>query len=46
MFLAGLTGLKSSPSRLDRDFGRKLCVVEEYAQEELVAELGAVFLSA
>ncbi|MET0105776.1 MAG: zincin-like metallopeptidase domain-containing protein [Sedimenticola sp.] len=34
------------PSRLDRDFGRKRWGDEGYAQEELVAELGAAFLSA
>ncbi|MEW8050410.1 MAG: zincin-like metallopeptidase domain-containing protein [Candidatus Thiodiazotropha sp.] len=34
------------PSRLDRDFGRKHWGDEGYAQEELVAELGAAFLSA
>ena len=32
------------PSRLDRDFGRKRWGDEGYAQEELVAELGAAFL--
>jgi antirestriction protein ArdC len=34
------------PSRLDRDFGRKKWGDEGYAMEELVAELGAAFLSA
>lgn len=34
------------PSRLDRSFGRKSWGDEGYAQEELVAELGAAFLSA
>ncbi len=34
------------PSRLDRDFGRKRWGDEGYAMEELVAELGAAFLSA
>ena len=34
------------PSRLDRDFGRKRHGDEGYAMEELVAELGAAFLSA
>ena len=33
-------------SRLDREFGRKRFGDEGYAMEELVAELGAVFLSA
>jgi antirestriction protein ArdC len=33
-------------SRLDRDFGRKRFGDEGYAMEELVAELGAAFLSA
>lgn len=33
-------------SRLDRDFGRKTWGDEGYAQEELVAELGAAFLCA
>jgi antirestriction protein ArdC len=33
-------------SRLDRDFGRKRFGDEGYAREELVAELGAAFLSA
>lgn len=32
--------------RLDRDFGRKRRGDEGYAMEELVAELGAAFLSA
>jgi antirestriction protein ArdC len=32
--------------RLDRDFGRKRFGDEGYAMEELVAELGAAFLSA
>jgi antirestriction protein ArdC len=34
------------PSRLARDFGRKRFGDEGYAMEELVAELGAAFLSA
>lgn len=34
------------PSRLDRDFGRKRWGDAGYAMEELVAELGAAFLSA
>jgi antirestriction protein ArdC len=34
------------PSRLDREFGRKRFGDEGYAMEELVAELGAAFLSA
>jgi Antirestriction protein len=34
------------PDRLDRSFGRKTWGDEGYAQEELVAELGAAFLSA
>lgn len=34
------------PKRLDRDFGRKRWGDEGYAMEELVAELGAAFLSA
>ncbi len=34
------------PSRLDRDYGRKKWGDEGYAREELVAELGAAFLSA
>jgi antirestriction protein ArdC len=34
------------PSRLDREFGRKRWGDEGYAMEELVAELGAAFLSA
>ena len=34
------------PQRLDRDFGRKRFGDEGYAMEELVAELGAAFLSA
>jgi antirestriction protein ArdC len=33
-------------SRLNRDFGRKRFGDEGYAMEELVAELGAAFLSA
>jgi antirestriction protein ArdC len=33
------------PSRLDREFGRKRYGDEGYAMEELVAELGAAFLS-
>jgi antirestriction protein ArdC len=34
------------PSRLNREFGRKRWGDEGYAMEELVAELGAAFLSA
>ncbi len=34
------------PSRLDREFGRKRWGDEGYAEEELVAELGAAFLCA
>lgn len=34
------------PSRLDREFGRKRFGDEGYAMEELVAELGAAFVSA
>jgi len=34
------------PSRLDREFGRKKWGDDGYAQEELVAELGAAFLCA
>lgn len=34
------------PTRLDRDFGRKRWGDDGYAREELVAELGAAFLSA
>ncbi|SEO15501.1 ArdC family protein [Palleronia pelagia] len=34
------------PSRLDREFGRKRWGDEGYAMEELVAEIGAAFLSA
>lgn len=34
------------PSRLNRDFGRKQWGDEGYAEEELVAELGAAFLCA
>lgn len=34
------------PSRLDRDFGRKRWGDTGYAQEELVAEIGAAFLAA
>ncbi len=34
------------PSRLDREFGRKKWGDEGYAEEELVAELGAAFLCA
>jgi antirestriction protein ArdC len=33
------------PDRLDRDFGRKRWGDEGYAMEELVAELGAAFVS-
>lgn len=41
-----LTHWTRHPTRLDRDFGRKRFGDEGYAQEELVAELGACFLSA
>jgi antirestriction protein ArdC len=41
-----LTHWTRHPSRLDRDFGRKRFGDEGYAQEELVAELGAAFLCA
>jgi antirestriction protein ArdC len=34
------------PSRVERDFGRKVWGDEGYAREELVAELGAAFLCA
>jgi len=34
------------PSRLDREFGRKRFGDHAYAREELIAELGAAFLSA
>jgi antirestriction protein ArdC len=34
------------PKRLDREFGRKRWGDEGYAMEELVAEIGAAFLSA
>jgi antirestriction protein ArdC len=34
------------PKRMDRDFGRKRWGDEGYAMEELVAEIGAAFLSA
>lgn len=34
------------PTRLDRDFGRKIWGDEGYAKEELVAELGSAFLCA
>jgi antirestriction protein ArdC len=34
------------PSRLERDFGRKIWGDEGYAREELVAELGSAFLCA
>ncbi|MBD9628502.1 antirestriction protein, partial [Ensifer sp. ENS06] len=35
-----------SPTRLDRNLGRKKWGDEGYAREELVAELGSVFLAA
>jgi|SRR5579871_3948825 len=38
--------LTKHPSRLNRDFGRKVWGDEGYAHEELVAELGAAFLCA
>ena len=41
-----LTHWTKHPRRLDRDFGRKSWGDEGYAMEELVAELGAAFLSA
>ena len=41
-----LTHWTRHPSRLDREFGRKRFGDEGYAMEELVAELGAAFLSA
>ncbi len=41
-----MTHLTRHPSRLDREFGRKRWGDEGYAMEELVAELGAAFLSA
>lgn len=40
-----LTHWTRHPSRLERDFGRKRFGDEGYAMEELVAELGAAFLS-
>jgi antirestriction protein ArdC len=40
-----MTHLTKHPSRLDRDFGRKSFGDEGYAREELVAEIGAAFLS-
>lgn len=41
-----LTHWTRHPSRLDRDFGRRRHGDAGYAQEELVAELGAAFLCA
>jgi antirestriction protein ArdC len=41
-----LTHRTKHPARLNRDFGRKHWGDEGYAQEELVAELGASFLCA
>lgn len=41
-----ITHYTGHPSRLDREFGRKRWGDEGYAMEELVAELGAAFLSA
>ncbi|GHA20476.1 antirestriction protein [Devosia pacifica] len=41
-----LTHWTRHPTRLDRSFGRKTWGDEGYAKEELVAELGAAFLSA
>ncbi len=41
-----LTHWTKHPKRLDREFGRKRWGDEGYAQEELVAELGAAFLCA
>ena len=40
-----MTHFTRHPSRLDRDFGRKRFGDAGYAMEELVAELGAAFLS-
>jgi antirestriction protein ArdC len=40
-----MTHWTKHPSRLDRDFGRKKFGDEGYAREELVAEIGAAFLS-
>ena len=40
-----LTHWTKHPSRLDRDFGRRKFGDEGYAREELVAEIGAAFLS-
>lgn len=40
------THFTKHPSRLSRDFGRKTWGDEGYAEEELVAELGAAFLCA
>ncbi len=41
-----MTHWTKHPARLARDFGRKQWGDEGYAQEELVAELGAAFLCA
>ena len=41
-----MTHATKHPARLARDFGRKQWGDEGYAQEELVAELGASFLCA
>jgi antirestriction protein ArdC len=41
-----MTRWTKHPKRLDRDFGRKRFGDQGYAMEELVAELGAAFLSA
>lgn len=41
-----LTHWTKHPKRLDREFWRKRWGDEGYAQEELVAELGAAFLCA
>src|SRR5260370_28607786 len=41
-----MTNWTKHPARLDRAFGRKQWGYEGYAQEELVAELGAAFLCA
>ena len=40
-----MTHWTKHPKRLDRDFGRKRFGDEGYAREELVAEIGAAFLS-
>ena len=40
-----MTHWTKHPSRLDRDFGRRKFGDQGYAREELVAEIGAAFLS-